>query len=173
MQIRMATGGDVEALTDLGERMFDLGRYGGLEYNREKTRRVFQHGVDNPAYMLGVAITSDGKYTGMHLAHMQQYFFCDQWMAQSVLYFVAPEHRGSSAAIRLLRLFWRWAEKRGACEIVLGTGISKGVSLAQMDRFVRRAGLRQVGGLYSRWLNAPAPEASITSNRSEYGCVTD
>ncbi|MDZ7748851.1 MAG: hypothetical protein U5K43_08355 [Halofilum sp. (in: g-proteobacteria)] len=148
----MATPDDVDALVELGKRMFERTRFGDLDFDHEKGRKVLLHAIDNPGYMLGVAVASDGPYAGLHLANMQQYFFCNDWMAQSVLYFVAPEYRGSSAAIRLLRLFWRWAEKRRACEITLGTGLAEGVSLARMDRFMRRAGLQQVGGLYARWL---------------------
>jgi len=152
MRIRFAEERDVEAVVDLGQHMHGLSRFESVSYSREKVRGVVQHAVDNPAYMIAVAASRDGRVAGFHLANMERYFFGDDWLAQSINYFVLPEYRGTSAALRLLQIFRKWGERRGARELVLGTGTSKGVSLAQMDRFVRRCGFDQVGGLYSRWV---------------------
>lgn len=152
MRVRFAERADVDAVVEMGERMFDLSRFRRFRYSRERSRQAVEHAVTNPAWMLAVAETSGGELAGFHMAHMAQYFFCDEWMAESVLYFVAPERRGTSAALKLLRIFERWGQRRGAREVVLGTGVSEGAPLARTDRFLRRAGIRQVGGLYGRWL---------------------
>lgn len=152
MRVRFATSQDVDGVVELGRAMFLRSRFEHLSFDWAKSRQLAQHAADHPAYMLGVAESSTGELAGFHMANVDRYIFCDELVAQSIAYFVLPRYRGTSAALRLLQIFWRWAEKRGAREIVLGTGISDGASLQAMDRFVRRAGLHQVGGLYGRWL---------------------
>lgn len=151
--MHFATSEDVDGVVELGREMFLRSRFERLAFDWAKARQLAQHAVDHPAYMLGIAESSTGELAGFHMANMDRYIFCDDLVGQSIVYFVLPRYRGTSAALRLLQLFRRWAEKRGAREIVLGTGISDGASLQAMDRFVRRAGLQQVGGLYGRWLD--------------------
>lgn len=150
--MRFATWEDVDGVVALGREMFVRSRFERLSFDWAKSRQLAQHAVDHPAYMLGIAESSTGDLAGFHMANVDRYIFCDDLVGQSIAYFVLPRYRGTSAAVRLLQLFWRWAEKRGAREIVLGTGISAGASLQAMDHFVRRVGLQQVGGLYGRWL---------------------
>lgn len=158
--MRFATSEDVDGVVALGREMFVRSRFEHLSFDWAKSRQLAQHTVDHPACMLGIAESSTGDLAGFHMANVDRYIFCDDLVGQSIAYFVLPRYRGTSAALRLLQLFWRWAEKRGAREIVLGTGISDGASLQAMDRFVRRAGLQQVGGLYGRWIDGAGETAS-------------
>ncbi|PWG63408.1 GNAT family N-acetyltransferase [Sediminicurvatus halobius] len=150
MQVRAAQLADAPAIEALAERMFSLGRFRGIALNRDKVRAVIRYAIPASDYMLAVAESDNGELAGLHLAQVTAYYFSDQYMAESVAYFVLPHFRGSSAALRLLAYFWRWAEQRGAREAVLGTGPSQGTTLARMDRFLRRAGMSQIGGLYTR-----------------------
>lgn len=150
MQVRAARPEDARAIADLAEAMFRLGRFRNLPLNRTKVRAVIRHATQAPDYMLAVAESAGGELAGLHLAHATAYYFSDETMAESIAYFVLPRFRGSSAAMRLLAYLWRWAEQRGAREAVLGTGPSRGMTLARADRLLRRAGMHQIGGLYAR-----------------------
>lgn len=152
MRIAFAEQEDTENLVQMGARMMALSRFSAMPCRHDKLRRTIEHAIANPGYMLALARSGDESLAGFHLASMQEYFFADGWYAQSISFFVAPEYRGSSAALRLLRALQKWGERQGAREIVAGTGVSDGTTLARMDRFMRHAGLRQVGGLYSRVL---------------------
>lgn len=150
MQVRAARPGDAQAIAGLAEAMFRLGRFHSMPLNRNKVGAVIRHATEAPDYMLAVAESTGGELAGLHLAHATAYYFSDEYMAESIAYFVLPRFRGTSAAMRLLAYWWRWAEQRGAREAVLGTGPSEGITLAGTDRFLRRAGMHQIGGLYAR-----------------------
>ncbi len=59
----------------------------------------------------------------------------------------------SGAGLKLLAAFRNWAENRDVFE--LSVGISSGVELEKMDRFLKRLGFRQTGGNYALELSRP------------------
>ena len=155
MRIRFAEHGDVEAILALAEEIFSHGRFAALTFDHEKVRQVVTHAVDNPGYFLALAETADGELAGVHLANMENFFFAKEPFAQSVTFFVRPDFRGTSAAPKLLAALRKWAAKRGAHELVVGTGESEGQDLEKTDRFLRKMGLEPTGGNYVQRLARP------------------
>ena len=155
MRIRFAEQGDMAAILALAEEIFSYGRFATLTFDRDKVRQVVTHAIDNPAYFLALAETADGELAGLHLANMEHFFFAKEPFAQSVTFFVRPNYRGSSAAPKLLATLRKWAAKRGAHELVVGTGESHGQDLEKTDRFLRKMGLKPTGGNYVQRLVPP------------------
>lgn len=157
MNIRPATLADVETVVHLGRKMHSLGRFKELEYDFAKCRTVVRHCVENSgSYFFCIAETDAGEIIGLHMGMLQEYFFSSQQLAQSISFFVVPEYRGSSAAVKMVYAFKKWAEKREAAEVVFGTGISEGAPLAVVDNFMKRMGFTLTGGNYALWLTPAA-----------------
>lgn len=153
MRIRPAEHVDIEGVVQLGRRMHSLGRFKDLPYDFAKCRTTVKHCVDNPgSYFFCVAETDDGEIVGLHMGMLQEYFFSNQLVAQSISFFVTPNFRGSSAAVKMLYAFKKWAQKRKAVEVVFGTGISEGAPLTVVDNFMKRLGFDLTGGNYALWL---------------------
>lgn len=155
MRIRFAGHEDVAAILALAEEIFGYGRFAALTFDRDKVRKVVSHAIENPAYFLALAETTDGELAGLHLANMEHFFFAKEPFAQSVTFFVRPTYRGTSAAPKLLAALRKWAAKRGAHELVVGTGESEGQDLEKTDRFLRKMGLEPTGGNYVQRLARP------------------
>ncbi|MFW5498123.1 MULTISPECIES: GNAT family N-acetyltransferase [unclassified Maridesulfovibrio] len=154
MNIRPAMHSDVEAVVQLGKEMHSLGRFKNIRYDFTKCRQAVRHCVDNPgSFFFCIAETDEKEIIGLHMGMLQEYFFSNQVAAQSISFFVTPEYRGSSAALKMLYAFKKWAKKRNAIEVVFGTGISEGAPLAVMDNFMKRLGFELTGGNYGLWIN--------------------
>jgi len=148
VQIRLATNEDLENILPLATEMFHRSQYAHLTFDRDKLFKVLEKAINKPAYFLGVAETSEGEITGFLFGQMEHFFFAKEPFAQNILFFVHPQSRGSSAASKLIVTFRKWAAKRGAHELVVGTGESEGQDLEKTDRFLRKMGLEPTGGHY-------------------------
>lgn len=154
MIIRCVDHKTLDKTLEITKRMHAAGRFKDLDYNDEKCRALICHCIDNPgSYFFYVAEMNDGRIAGFHMGNVQEYFFSKEKMAQSISFYVAPEYRGSSAAVKLLIAFKKWAIKRGAVEMVFGSGLSEGAPLAVVDTFLKRMGLELTGGNYGEWLS--------------------
>jgi len=65
-------------------------------------------------------------------------------------FYVTPGRRGTSAAIKMLHGFRRWAGERGAAALYVS--VSSGIATGRTDRFPRRIGFRCTGGNYVHML---------------------
>ena len=70
------------------------------------------------------------------------------------MFYVHPEWRGSSAAVKLLIACRQWAINRGASEIMVS--VNSGVSVEALPRLMERLHFRQVGVSFSLRLEQAA-----------------
>lgn len=150
MVIRAGTYGDIERLIEMGERMHNEGAYAFLPFDREKVRRLMISYINDRETQCGLVAEEGGVIIGMFAGYLSDYFFCDERVACDMILYVDREHRGSSAAVRLIKAFRDWAGERGAREICLG--VSTNVNRETTGRFYEKMGLFQVGALYKQRL---------------------
>lgn len=145
MIIRHAALEDVPALVALGRDMHDESpRFRGLPYDETQVTYVGRNLIENEDGLVLVA-EHDGQLAGMLAGVAVQHFFCAEFYATDLVFYVVPEHRGSSAAFRLLaqwRTHWR---SRGVTELVLG--VSTEVHPERTMRLYERLGYRRSGGI--------------------------
>lgn len=89
----------------------------------------------------------DGLPIGFLFAVVNRFFFSDALTAGAMAWFVAREHRGGLAAVKLLHAYRNWARNRKAAQIQIF--VTTGSNLARTDRLMRRLGFRQSGGNYA------------------------
>ena len=129
----------------------EMGRWGwnevgdGLPFDREVFRRVFERALRKEDHCL-LQAELDGRLIGGLAGVVSPHFHSPAVGASLLVWFVVREHRGSSAAVKLLRAFGRWAKEQGAVRMYLG--ISSGVDMARTDRLLKRLGFRFRGGNY-------------------------
>jgi GNAT superfamily N-acetyltransferase len=130
--------------------MHQEGAYAFLPYDESKVRdRIVEYIEDRDQYCALVA-DRGGRIVGMLGGYLTEYLFCDETTACDELVFVEPAARGSSAGVRLVREFRKWAAARGAREICLG--ISTGVDRERIGSLYERLGFACVGGVYKQRL---------------------
>lgn len=85
----------------------------------------------------------DNKLIGFLAGMTQNYFFSDRLKAMDMGFYVLPEYRGTSAAIRLIERFEEWSVERGAKDICLGQ--TTAVDIDKTQRFYQHLGYQTVG----------------------------
>ena len=150
MLIRAAKYDDIELLIEMGERMHKEGAYAFLPFDREKVRRFIISYIDDHEIQCGLVAEEGGVVVGMFAGYVTDYFFCDAKVACDMILYVDREHRGSSAATRLIRAFRDWASERGAREICLG--VSTNIHPETTGHFYEKMGLSHSGALYKQRL---------------------
>lgn len=148
MKIRLAGADDVPTVIALGRRMIDESRFQDYGLNGAKASVAIEKMVRNPKHSaVFLAERSDGTIAGMLGGYVVDLFFCDAVVAQDRFFFVAPEARGSSAALKLLLAFRRWAEARQVSE--LNINMSVGVEMERFNRMMGKLGFRCCGSNFS------------------------
>ena len=117
----------------------------GLPYDEEVSRRAFERALAKGNHCL-LQAELDGRLIGGLSGVAAPHFHSPAIGAYLITWYVLPGHRGSSAAVRLLRRFGSWAKERRAVRMYVG--ISSGVDMARTDRLLKRLGFRFRGGNY-------------------------
>lgn len=128
-------------------------RFNCYGINGAKTHAVISAMIATPdkACIL-IAERPDGEIAGMLSGYVTDYFFCDAIVAQDRWFYVRPEYRGSSAAVKLLLAFRRWAENRKADEFSIN--MSVGIDMARFNKFMTHLGFGCCGSNFSMSLKA-------------------
>jgi acetyltransferase (GNAT) family protein len=148
MKIRFATREDIPTILDLAETMVAESRFNAYGLDRAKTTPVVAGMIGQPAHsVILLAERDNGTTVGMLGGYVADFFFCNAVIAQDRFYFVEPEARGSSAAIKLLIAFRRWAEQRKVRE--LNINMSVAVDMQRFNKMMTKLGFRCCGSNFS------------------------
>lgn len=161
--VRLAGGDDdILAMTTLGRRMMEETpfydrfpyRYDPVERQQAWLARWKEHPGQHGFFMAEL----DGGLIGLMIVQIGAHLHLPIPVAQVVTFYVAPEHRGGLAAIKLAHACRKWAKDKGAA--ILHFNVTTGVRAATTDRFLRKLGFRQTGGNYEMIMDAGQIEAA-------------
>lgn len=110
--IRDADRADVPALVRMAQ-AFHAHASPGLGFDPLKVERVAHMMIGSPQVFAGV-LDVDGAPRGMLIAVLSENMFGPGYLAQELAWWVDPEARGGSGAMRLVRAYLRWAKGAGA-----------------------------------------------------------
>jgi GNAT superfamily N-acetyltransferase len=85
--------------------------------------------------------------TGFFVGGVEPFFFSHDLYAYDIAFYVRPECRGSSAAVRLLNHFMAWGKAKGAKQARFGA--ATGINPEQAHKFFTHLGFREGGVLYT------------------------
>lgn len=149
MAIRFARLEDIPTLIEIGRAYHSESRFKVYDYDLEKLTASLKALIEDATgtRCFFVADDKEQKPYGVLLGHIESYFFSNLPVAQTILFWVHPEHRGGSAAVKLVTAFKKWAENRNAFEIAIG--VNSAVHVNRADRFFKKLGFQLTGGNYS------------------------
>lgn len=159
MEIEIARDSHVPELVTLMRAMHaETGRF-ELPFSEARAQATFAAALadEKRAYCVLLARTSEGEPAGFLFGTITRPWFSEGLIAHDHAFFVLPRWRGSSAALKLLRVFRRWAEKRSAA--VLNISQRAGVEMERFDRFMERQGFWAIGKNFSTRLADTGPDA--------------
>lgn len=124
--IRPATPEDINALTDMGAQFFAYSAFGKVvRFDRDAARDAIAHYATPGTMLTGSTSVVLVATQGEEILGGIVGFLGPMWFnpatrcATELAWWVAEEHRGGTAAIKLYRAFERWADEQGADVIVM------------------------------------------------------
>jgi GNAT superfamily N-acetyltransferase len=109
------------------------------------SRKKIQQLMDYPKSAGFLAFEGD-KCIGFVGAVINEFFFSEYERATDLGFYILPEHRGGTTAVRLLKTIENWAKEMGVNEIFMGHSV--GGKVEETKQFYLRNGYR-VGGFNS------------------------
>lgn len=143
MQVRSLTPDDVEGLITIGHDLHQEGLFKTIRYSEDKLRSLASAVFENPETYRVLIAERDNQAVGFMVGYVSEYWFSDETFAADLILYVTPQHRGGSAALRMLLAFEKWATAQGVSEIRLG--ISTGIDPTKTESFYRKLGYSTVG----------------------------
>jgi GNAT superfamily N-acetyltransferase len=142
---------DAIKIIEVGKIFMEEGRFKNHQYNPDGVLKILKATVTNPDK---VFCAFDAQYRGLILMGISQHYFSTYKWATDFAFFVLPEYRGGTLAVRLLREAERWAKENGADEITIlhNTGIKMDTS----ERFFNGVGYKTCGHIFSKDLQCAA-----------------
>lgn len=141
---------EVERLRDilqLGIAMQQESAFSVIPFDIEQTAHsIVDLVINNPNGFGLLAYTDEGEAVGMIAGSITPYFFSRGAVASDFVWYVKPEHRGSRAAVKLLKAFKSWATEKGASQLYMG--VTTNISADRTGDLLQRLGFEHVGGNY-------------------------
>jgi len=148
MKIRFGTREDIEVILTLSSELHAESRFKERSIDQKKTRGVIESMLANPAQAcILLAQSSDGEIVGLLAGVVMEYFFTQGVMAQDRCFYVQPASRGSSAAVKLLMAFRKWAELRKADELCVNMSVA--IDVDRFNKLMTHMGFNYCGSNFS------------------------
>lgn len=141
-KLRAATESDLDALIALAEVMHDESpRFRVYPFLPDRLRTALTTVMRTH---LGCAFVTeqDGRITGGFAGIAHPHFACDVLQACDIGLFIAPEHRGGTAAARLVKAYLDWCRTIEAEPTI---SINTGVDVERTGLLFQALGARQSG----------------------------
>ena len=129
----------------LGQRMLEESAVSFPEIDADATRGALE--MAGNLYFMALA-ERDGVGVGFITGLQSRYLFSDRRLVSHDVFYVVPEARGSSAAVRLVRALEEWSVEVGAYRTTIA--IHTGLKVETTGRFYEKLGYTFMGGNYSK-----------------------
>lgn len=144
MKIRLAGMVDLDVVFALCVRFHEESRFSRYPLNPGRMRAAITDAVSVPkASCILIAEHDTQGVVGMLAGFVAMPRFTDVLVAQDHGFYVLPECRGSSAALKLMIAFRRWAENRQAVELCINQNVA--IDQARFNRFMRHLNFQCCG----------------------------
>lgn len=152
MIVRRASDADLPQLVELGAKFLGVSPFGRfLAATADELGVAVLQLLQNPKAVILVAADDGGRVGGMLIGLVTgSWFKPGAQIAAELVWWVEPEHRGSPAAVRLVREFEDWGRTHGArvgvlSDIVLEESRQAGELIARLGyQVVERAHLKEL-----------------------------
>ena len=141
---------DLDWIIKTTKEMFAESEWKEGEYDKDKVKRYFYRGMDEPTMMFGAIGLKDEERAGFMTGQVGEFSFMKAKFARESDLFVLPKYRGSQVAITLMKKFIEWAKGMNAKEVYLQP--STNGKLDRFDAMAKRLGMEIVSKTYRKKL---------------------
>lgn len=136
MNIRDANIGDLDRIAALAEEMVQSTPFGVPK--KEKIKEA----ILKPQIAFFVAETNN-QVVGYFVGCISKHFFTEDLQAHDLALYVTESHRGSSAAVKLVKAFEAWVKNQNVKQVWFGQSV--GHEIEKTQKFYERLGYKTMG----------------------------
>jgi L-amino acid N-acyltransferase YncA len=141
--IRPATHEDLDRIVQIGAALHsETDHFSRCRYVEDKVRKFIGTLIESDDGFVMVVERDGAVIGGMAAVSVEQWFSTDK-IATEISVFILPEFRGGMDALRLLRAFRQWAERKQVAYAM--AGISTGIHAEKTKLLYEASGMRYVG----------------------------
>lgn len=140
----------IDEVVALGKRMHAESGFAQFDWYEPKLIDLAYRCIEKPDNAAFIATAQD-EVIGVIAAHISEFYFGRDKCCWDYLWYVAPDHRGGSAGIRLMRALGEWAMKNGAK--ALHVGVNANINSAEVGKIMQKLGFDHQGGNYRMAFN--------------------
>jgi GNAT superfamily N-acetyltransferase len=149
MLARLIEVWDTPTIVRLAEAMHaEAPTYRDLAFDPAKVEALCRLCLDSDDWICVVAVNDDQEVIGFTAAGVVPTLFGPDALVEDLAFYVDPAWRGTTAAVRMLRMLETWASVVGAKAVRMG--ITTGTNPVQTARFLSRFGYAETGWLYTK-----------------------
>ena len=142
----MTSDADIDIVVDLIGQFHGESFYRRTPYSADRVRRHARQFRNKPDRRLVALAWRGDTPIGLVAGAVEPLIFADIKQASIAILYVAPEGRGTRAALKLERWFTKMARERGAQAI--GLHVTSGLHHNRTHRLAQHLGYRLLGGNY-------------------------
>jgi len=150
MNVRALEIQDLDACIRIGALMHAESVYRVHPFSEDRLRFLAHQCLTREDYQCLVA-ERNGEIIGLMVGITGLNFFADTRYSADLALYVVPEHRGSTAAVRLVIEFSKWAADVGCQE--LRCGVTTGINDEVGAKLYKRFGFKDGGALYVKQIS--------------------
>ena len=144
VEVRSASLADLPALVGLARRMAaESPRFSRVTFVPAKFEALIRSLIEGRLVGSVLVAEKSGEIVGMVAALVVEHFFGAQKTASDLGVYVAPEHRGGSVAVKLVRALEQLVRAAGAVDLTLG--VSTEIMAERTADLYERLGYRRSG----------------------------
>jgi GNAT superfamily N-acetyltransferase len=148
MRLIELTPDRAEEVFQIGAEMHRLGVYKDWPLDRGRSLFVIKALITDPKAMAIGVETKDGVLIGAMLGEVQQDLWVNVRVAIEYGVYVIEAYRGTSAGIRMIQHFEKWAAQHGAD--VIRQGVYAGIDNEKTGAIFSRLGYENAGAIYKK-----------------------
>lgn len=148
MLARLIKEADFDSVVSLARQMHaESPTYRDFAFDPEKVQALCQLCFDADEWIC-VVVEDDEAIIGFTAAGFVPTLFGHELVVEDLAFYVHPSRRGTTAAVRMLRMIETWSKTLGAKAIRMG--ITTGTNPTQTAKFLSRFGYAETGWLYTK-----------------------
>jgi len=147
--MKIATKEDIPAIVEIAGRMHGEGQYKNIPFDP----KMYAAFLDIVLFQNTTAVcflsVADDIVVGGIIGQVGNFPFSEELRAVDLGFYVVPEYRGTSTALRLLKMYENWAEGMGVAPERVYMASSNGHHKTHV--FFEKMGYNLTGGLYQKF----------------------
>jgi GNAT superfamily N-acetyltransferase len=129
----------------MGKNMHEESAFAPIAWDNEKTIRFSDNAISDSNFCVFLAELNN-EIIGMIIGVVQPYYFSQETQLVDFLWYVKPEHRGTTAGVELINAYIEFGKVKGCSEVSMQIGTN--IHPEKTGKLLKKLNFTSVGGTY-------------------------